>query len=118
MAWSGYLPDLVLVGGAQRRLDYRRLTGVLDSYVRTGRVDLSARGRGGGGSRPATSSMVMLDAAWEADMDHRGLARATRDAYGRVARGYLAFLEERGISDLDAADGASVLALLESLLDR
>jgi integrase len=62
--------------------------------------------------------MVMLDAAWEAEMGRRGLARATRAAYGRVARGYLAFLEQRGISDLGRADGASVLAFLESLLDR
>src|SRR3974390_551889 len=37
----------------QRRLDYRRLTGVFDSYVRTGRVDFSGRGRGGGGTAPA-----------------------------------------------------------------
>ena len=50
-------------------------------------------------------------------MGRRGLAPATREAYGRVARGYLVFLEERGIADLDGADGASVLAFLESLLD-
>lgn len=103
---------------AQRRLDYGRLTGVFDSYVRTGRVDLSARGRGGGGPRPAKSSMVMLDAAWEAEISRRGLAPATRDAYGRAARGYLVFLEQRGIAGLEEADGASVLAFLESLLDR
>ena len=48
----------------------------------------------------------------------RGLAAATREAYGRVARGYLVFLEQRGISDLADADGGSVLAFLESLLDR
>jgi hypothetical protein len=41
-----------------------------------------------------------------------------REAYGRVARGYLVFLEQRGISDLADADGGSVLAFLESLLDR
>ena len=78
---------------AQRRFDYGRLVGVFDSYVRTGRVDLSARGRGGGGPRPAETSIVTLDAAWEAEMADRGLAPATRDAYGRVARGYLVFLE-------------------------
>jgi len=83
-----------------------------------GRLDLSARGRGGGGPRPAKTSMVMLDAAWEAEMGRRGLAPATRDAYGRVARGYLVFLEQRGIAGLESADGASVLAFLESLLDR
>ena len=48
----------------------------------------------------------------------RGLAPATREAYGRVARSYLVFLEQRGIAVLDGADGASVLAFLESLLDR
>ena len=37
---------------AQRRFDYGRLAGVFDTYVRTGRVDLAARKRGGGGARP------------------------------------------------------------------
>jgi integrase len=103
---------------AQRRLAYGRLVGVFDSYVRTGRVDLSVRGRGGGGPRPGPGGLAVLDAAWEADMAGRGLSPATRAAYGRVARGYLVFLEQRGIGDLDAADGASVLAFLESLRDR
>ena len=103
---------------AQRRLDYGRLVGMFDSYVRTGRVDLSVRGRGGGGPRPGKTGLVMLDAAWEADMSGRGLAPATRAAYGRVARGYLVLLEQRGIGDLAEADGASVLAFLESLLER
>jgi integrase len=102
----------------QRRFDYRRLVTVFDSYVQTGRVDLAVRGRGGGGPRPAGSDFVALDAAWEAEMGLRGLAPATREAYGRVARSYLVFLEERGIAVLDGADGASVLAFLESLLDR
>src|ERR1700758_4841267 len=83
---------------AQRRMDYGRLTRVFDSYVRTGRVDLSVRG--GGGRGPAEAALAALDAAWEAEMAGRGLAVATREAYGRVARGYLVFLEQRGISDL------------------
>ena len=103
---------------AQRRFDYRRLVGVFDSYVRTGRVDLSVRGRGGGGPRPTVSGFVELDAAWEAEMDRRGLAAATRAAYGRVARSYLVFLERHGIAEFGGADGASVLAFLESLLGR
>jgi len=37
---------------AERRFDYGRLVVVFD-YVRTGRVDLSVCGRGGGGLRPA-----------------------------------------------------------------
>jgi integrase len=103
---------------AQRQSDYSRLVGVFDSYVRTGRVGLSVRGRGGGGPRPGVTGFAALDASWEADMGRRGLAPATRAAYGRTARSYLVFLEERGITDLGKADGASVLAFLESLLDR
>ena len=103
---------------AQRRFDYRRLVGVFDSYVRSGRVDLSVRKRGGGGPHPVSGEFAALDAAWEAEMDDRGLAPATRTAYGRVARSYLVFLEQRGIGRLDGAGGASVLAFLESLLAR
>lgn len=103
---------------AQRRFDYRRLVALFDSYVRTGRVDLSMRKRGGGGPRPTSARFVALDASWEADMAERGLAAATREAYGRTARGYLCFLESRRIFDLDAADGGSVLAFLGSLSPR
>jgi hypothetical protein len=103
---------------AARRFDYRRLIALFDSYVQTGQVDLAVRGRGGGGSRPTGADFVALGAAWEAEMGRRGLAAATREAYGRVARGYLVFLEARGVAALDGADGASVLAFLESLLDR
>lgn len=103
---------------AQRRFDYGRLVSVFDAYLNTGRVDLSMRRRGGGGARPASREFIALSAAWETEMVSRGLAPATRDAYGRVARGYLSFLESRGAERLDAADGASVLAFLESLSDR
>jgi integrase len=103
---------------AQRRFDYRRLVTVFDAYLNTGAVELSTRGRGGGGARPASRAFTALSAAWETEMADRGLAPATRDAYGRVARGYLSFLESRGIDQLEAADGASVLAFLESLSDR
>lgn len=102
----------------QRRFDYRRLVSVFDAYMSTGRVDLSVRKRGGGGPRPASEEFAALSASWEADMADRGLAPATRDAYGRVSRGYLSFLESRGVCELDAADGASVLSFLESLPPR
>src|SRR5437773_1520419 len=68
---------------AQRQFDYRRLVGVFDAYLRTGHVDLSQRKRGGGGERPGSGEFMTLAAAWEADMDDRGLALATRAAYGR-----------------------------------
>ncbi len=100
---------------AQRRFDYRRLVTVFDSYLATGRVDLSVRTRGGGGARPTSSQFSALDASWEAAMADRGLAVATREAYGRVARGYLCFLESSGTFDLDGADGGTVLAFLASL---
>ena len=98
-----------------------------DDYGRKLRVRL-LRSHGAGGSvglRPwrrraaaREGRLAALDAAWEAEMAGRGLAVATREAYGRVARGYLVFLEQRGITGLAEADGASVLAFLESLLDR
>ena len=103
---------------AQRRFDYGRLVSVFDAYLRNGRVDLSCSKRGGGGVRPESSELSALTSAWEAEMDDRALAPATRDAYGRVCRAYLAFLESRGVRCLDDADGASVLAFLESLSAR
>ena len=103
---------------AQRRSGYGRLVRVFDTYFTTGRVELAVRKRGGGGAHPESSEFTTLNAAWEADMDDRGLAPATCAAYGRVARSYLVFLESHGIYHLDSADGASVLGFLESLSDR
>jgi hypothetical protein len=102
----------------QRRFDYRRLVAVFDSYVAMGRVDLSVRKRGGGGPQPTSSQFTALDASWEADVADRGLAAATREAYGRVARGYLCFLESSDTFDLDGADGGTVLAFLVSLAPK
>ncbi|NDV07378.1 tyrosine-type recombinase/integrase [Rhodococcus sp. IEGM 248] len=103
---------------AQRRFDYRRLVALFDSYVTTGRVDLSMRRRGGGGPRPTSAQFVVLADSWESDMAERGLAAATREAYGRMARGYLCFLESRGTVELDDADGGTVLEFLGSLSPR
>jgi len=103
---------------AQRRFDYGRLVSVFDSYLRNGRVDLSCSKRGGGGVRPESRELSALANAWEEEMDNRALAPATRDAYGRVCRAYLVFLESSGVHCLDDADGASVLAFLESLSTR
>ena len=103
---------------AQRRFDYRRLVAVFDSYVCTGRVDLSVRGRGGGGPRPEVSGFVALDAAWEAEMDRRGLAAATRAPTDGWRAATWCSWKDAGSLCLDGADGASVLAFLESLLGR
>ena len=103
---------------AQRRFDFGRLVAVFDSYMHSGRVDLSVRKRGGGGRQPASIEFATLIAVWEADMADRALALATRAAYGRVARSYLVFLEDSGVVSLDMADAASIFGFLESLLDR
>ncbi len=82
---------------AQRRFDYGRLVSVFDAYLRNGRVDLSCSTRGGGGVRPDSSELCALVSAWEAEMDDRALAPATRDTYGRVCRAYLV-VADHGIS--------------------
>lgn len=51
-------------------------------------------------------------------MTQRGLATATRESYGRIARGYLTYLEDQGITHLDAADAVTVTGFFSSLLDR
>ena len=102
----------------QRRFDYGRLVTVFDSYVVTGRVSLMMRSRGGGMAVPQCAVFVALGDAWLGEMERRGLATATRSAYGRAAREYLLFLEASGITSWEAADGTSVFGYLESLLGR
>lgn len=103
---------------AQRYFDYTRVVTLFDALINTGDVPLGARKRGGGGRHPVSDAFVALSAEWEAAMVERGLADATRDAYGRAARGYLVFLEDDGIIGLEDAAAGTVTAFLESLLDR
>lgn len=103
---------------AVRRFDYGRFVRVGNSYVETGVVSLATAKREGGGPRPVSADFVALNAAWEHDMGHRGLAAQTQDYYGRLARSYLVFLEGQNIVSLADADGASVLAFMESLMGR
>lgn len=99
----------------QRKFDYGRLVRLFDSYVTTGRVELACQTRGGGGPCPTSREFTRLAAAWDAEMAERVLAPATRDAYGRVARGYLVFLESRGIRRVRDIEGSTVLGFLDSL---
>lgn len=103
---------------AGRRFERTRLVSVFDGYVQTGRVRLARRKCGGGGVPPRSCGLAALNATWEAEMRDRGLRPETREVYGRMSRGYLVFLESRGICCLDDADGASVLAFVESLSPR
>src|ERR1700751_4294240 len=56
---------------AERRFAYRRLVTLFDGFLATGVVDLSVRGRGGGGARPVSDGFTAMDIAWEADMEAR-----------------------------------------------
>lgn len=103
---------------AIRRFNYTRLVTLFDALVDTGDVPLSVRKRGGGGRRPFSDTFISLNTEWEAEMIERELADATREAYGRTARGYLVFLEEHGIVRLEDADAGTITGFLESLLDR
>lgn len=96
---------------AQRRFNYMRLVTLFDALIDTGAVSLGTRKRGGGGRHPVTDVFLALDA-------ERGLADATREAYGRTARSYLVFLEEHGIVRLEDADAGTITGFLESWLDR
>ncbi len=106
------------VFSAQPRADFARLAGVFDSYVLTGQVDLSMKRRARGRVVPQSREFATLLAAWSDEMDRRGLAVATRSAYGRAACVYLLYLEASGMTSLQVADGASVLGFLESLRGR
>lgn len=101
---------------SERRAEFGRLVRLFDSYVTTGRVDLSIRKRGGGGARPTSLAFTALSQAWDVDMAERRLAPATCNAYGRVARAYLVFLESRRIEVLDDADANTVLQFLQWLV--
>ena len=102
----------------RRRRAYSRLVAVFDSYVLTGQVVLSIKRRGNAQALPQSGEFTELLAAWSDEIEQRGLAAATRDAYGRMACGYLLYLEGKGVLSLRAADGASVLGFLESLRGR
>src|SRR6266849_1955362 len=72
---------------AQRRMDYGRLTRVFDSYVRTGRVDLSVRTRGG-------SVLAFLESL---------LDRWAKSSLFWVVSNFRPFLKFTGRADLVAA---------------
>ncbi len=106
------------VFSAQPRLDFARLRGVFDSYVLTGRVDLSMKRRARSRVVPQSKEFTALLAAWSDEMERCGLAVATRSNYGRAASDYLLYLEASGMTSLQGADEASVFGFLESLRGR
>lgn len=103
---------------AQPRTDLARLAGVFDSYLLTGRVDLSMERRNAGRAVPQSQEFTILLASWSEDMKQRGLAATTQEVHGRAACDYLLYLEACGTTSLHVADGASILGFLESLRSR
>ncbi|MET4001702.1 integrase [Arthrobacter sp. UYCu511] len=102
----------------QRCRDYHRLVTVFDSYVLTGRVDLSVRKRGQGRGLPQSQEFATLLSAWSEEIELRGLAAETQNGYVRMALDYLLYLEGIGVRSLQDAEGASVLGFLGSLRAR
>lgn len=96
---------------AVRRFDYGRFVRVGNSYVETGVVALATAKRE---ARPVSADFVALNAAWEHEMGHRGLAAQTQDYYGRLARRYLVFLEGQDIVSLADAEGCQVPGFVEA----
>lgn len=53
---------------SERRAEFGRLVRLFDSYVTTGRVDLSIRKRGGGGARPTSPLFTALSQGWDVEV--------------------------------------------------
>ncbi len=98
----------------RRKRLFGRLSRLCDSYIETGTVDLSVAKR----ARQATFSsaeFAEVHRAWTVDMDARGLARNTKDYYGRLAAEYLGYLERSGIASLSGAGPETILGFLMHL---
>ena len=80
----------------RRRRAYRRLVALFASYVLTGQVDLSIKRRGNTRRLPQSGEFAALFAAWSCEIEQRGLAAETRNAYGRMACDFLLYLEGKG----------------------
>lgn len=102
----------------QRRKARSRLVDLFDSWVLTGRVDLSVRKRNVNRAAPQSREFSALLAAWSDEIEERGLAVETGSAYRRTARAYLLYLEYGGVTSLKTAEGAGVLGFLESMRGR
>jgi len=99
----------------QREYTYGRLVRLIDSYVGTGEVDLSLHRPPGDARFPRSEGLACLLGTWEADMERRGLARSTRDYYGRLAREFLLHLEALGIGSVGEAGPPTVSGFLAAM---
>ncbi|XAS74191.1 hypothetical protein VUN82_10375 [Micrococcaceae bacterium Sec5.1] len=66
----------------QRRKAHRRLVDLFDSCLLSGTVDLSLKRHGEERAVPQSQEFIPLLASWSDEIEERGLAAATRSAYG------------------------------------
>jgi integrase len=92
----------------------KRIIRIADTFAECDVVDLSVSRRGDI-HMPSSPQFCQLLDEWSLDIRKRGLAQATRDYYGRLAREYLLFLEEKDIFSLGEADGSTVFEFLKAL---
>lgn len=97
----------------QRWFDHGRCVRLADSYLLTGRVDLSMQKTV---ERPLSSPAFRdLLSAWDLDMSTRRLAASTSYQCHQAARCFLADVEARGVRTVDGLTGGLVVAFLATL---
>ncbi len=94
------------------RMSRRRIVRIFDLFIATGIVYLVPYRASNMIVEPESLELFDLLRSWEVEMARRELAVSTRNYYGRLAREYLVFLESKGLSSLEYADGAGILEFL------
>ena len=93
--------------------DTERCIRLIDSYLRTGTVDLSRR------KKPSTPLLSQefngLLESWDEDMKDRNLAPTTREHSLFYPRRYLCFLEDRAVCSYEGATALNLITFIESL---
>ena len=86
---------------------------MIDSYLNTGKVDLSRRKKT---KSPLLSpEFNKLLKSWDEDMKERDLAPSTRESSLFYARKYFDFLEDNAIFSFEAATSSNLIAFIEYL---
>ena len=89
-----------------------RVARLATEYAERGTLDLSARRAGAEAALPSSPALRAALADYARDMEARGLARSTRDYYGRLAREFLLHLESGGAASAGEADAGAVLGFM------
>ena len=100
----------------QRYQSFGRLNRLADSYLLTGRVDLSIQ-HGGAKAMPVNAELLGLLAAWEQDMADRGLSVEFRNQSAEVTRRFLLRVEANGRRRVDEITGGDVTEFVTHLAE-